>query len=162
MTSSRIASMMPAMTDDPTVSRKLAVLIDADNASSAIAAGLFEEIAKIGEASVRRIYGDFTGTRLKGWAEIAPLYACLPHQNFANTVGKNASDIALVIDAMDLLHSGRFDGFCLVSSDSDFTRLAARIGSRASTFSASARPRRRPVFGRPANGSSTPRTWGRS
>jgi hypothetical protein len=119
--------MMPAMTDDPTVSRKLAVLIDADNASSAIAAGLFEEIAKIGEASVRRIYGDFTGTRLKGWAEIAPLYACLPHQNFANTVGKNASDIALVIDAMDLLHSGRFDGFCLVSSDSDFTRLAARI-----------------------------------
>lgn len=76
---------------------------------------------------MRRIHGDFTGTRLKGWAEIAPLYACLPHQNFANTVGKNASDIALVIDAMDLLHSGRFDGFCLVSSDSDFTRLAARI-----------------------------------
>jgi ADP-heptose:LPS heptosyltransferase len=88
--------MMPAMTDDPTVSRKLAVLINADNASSAIAAGLFEEIAKIGKASVRRIYDDFTGTRLKGWAEIAPLYACLPHQNFA-----------MVIDAMDLLHSGR-------------------------------------------------------
>jgi hypothetical protein len=127
MTSSRIAAMMPAMTDDPTVLRKLAVLIDTDNASSGIAAGLFEEIAKIGEASVRRIYGDFTGTRLKGWAEIAPLYACLPHQNFANTVGKNASDIALVIDAIDLLHSGSFDGFCLVSSDSDFTRLAARI-----------------------------------
>lgn len=119
--------MMPGMTDDPIASRKLAVLIDADNASPQIAAGLFEEIAKIGEASVRRIYGDFTGTRLKGWAEIAPLYACLPHQNFANTVGKNASDIALVIDAMDLLHSGRFDGFCLVSSDGDFTRLAARI-----------------------------------
>ena len=119
--------MMPGMTDDPTSSRKLAVLIDADNASSAIAAGLFEEIAKIGEASVRRIYGDFTGTKLKGWAEIAPLSACLPHQNFANTVGKNASDIALVIGAMDLLHSGRFDGFCLVSSDGDFTRLAARI-----------------------------------
>lgn len=111
-------------TDRP---RRLAVLIDADNASSRIAAGLFEEIATIGEASVRRIYGDFSGTRLKSWADILSTYAIMPHQNFANTVGKNASDIALVIDAMDLLHSGRFDGFCLVSSDSDFTRLAARI-----------------------------------
>lgn len=106
---------------------RLAVLIDADNASSRIAQGLFEEIAKIGEASVRRIYGDFSGTRLKGWADILSTYAIMPHQNFAYTSGKNASDIALVIDAMYLLHSGRFDGFCLVSSDSDFTRLAARI-----------------------------------
>lgn len=118
---------MPVMTDDPIASCKLAVLIDADNATPQITAGLFEEIAKIGEASVRRISGDFTGTRLRGWAEIAPLYACLPHQNFANTVGKNASDIALVIGAMNLLHSGQFDDFCLVSSDGDFTRLAARI-----------------------------------
>lgn len=107
--------------------RKLAVLIDADNASPRIATGLFEEIATIGEASVRRIYGDFSGTRLKSWADVLSTHAIMPHQNFANTVGKNASDIALVIDAMDLLHSGRFDGFCLVSSDSDFTRLAARI-----------------------------------
>jgi uncharacterized LabA/DUF88 family protein len=106
---------------------RLAVLIDADNASSKIAQGLFEEIAKIGEASVRRIYGDFSSSRLKSWAEILSTYAIMPHQNFAYTSGKNASDIALVIDAMDLLHSGRFDGFCLVSSDSDFTRLAARI-----------------------------------
>jgi len=106
---------------------RLAVLIDADNASHRIASGLFEEIAKIGEASVRRIYGDFSGTRLKGWADILSTHAIMPHQNFAYTTGKNASDIALVIDAMDLLHSGRFDGFCLVSSDSDFTRLAARI-----------------------------------
>ena len=106
---------------------RLAVLIDADNASARIAPGLFEEIAKIGEASVRRIYGDFSGTRLKGWADVLAVHAIMAHQNFANTVGKNASDIALVIDAMDLLHSGRFDGFCLVSSDSDFTRLAARI-----------------------------------
>ena len=106
---------------------RLAVLIDADNASSRIAAGLFEEIAKIGEASVRRIYGDFSGTRLKAWTDILSRHAIMPHQNFAYTAGKNASDIALVIDAMDLLHSGRFDGFCLVSSDSDFTRLAARI-----------------------------------
>jgi hypothetical protein len=106
---------------------RLAVLIDADNASARIAAGLFEEIAKIGEASVRRIYGDFSGTRLRAWAEILSTHAIMPHQNFAYTSGKNASDIALAIDAMDLLHSGRFDGFCLVSSDSDFTRLAARI-----------------------------------
>jgi hypothetical protein len=106
---------------------RLAVLIDADNASARIAPGLFEEIAKIGEASVRRIYGDFSGTRLRAWAEILSTHAIMPHQNFAYTSGKNASDIALVIDAMDLLHSGRFDGFCLVSSDSDFTRLAARI-----------------------------------
>lgn len=106
---------------------RLAVLIDADNASARIAPGLFEEIAKIGEASVRRIYGDFSGTRLKSWADILSTHAIQPHQNFAYTSGKNASDIALVIDAMDLLHSGRFDGFCLVSSDSDFTRLAARI-----------------------------------
>lgn len=107
--------------------RKLAVLIDAENASPRIAGGLFAEIATVGEASVRRIYGDFSGTRLKGWAEVLSTHAIMPHQNFASTAGKNASDIALVIDAMDLLHSGRFDGFCLVSSDSDFTRLAARI-----------------------------------
>src|ERR1700732_4670440 len=106
---------------------RLAVLIDADNASARIAAGLFEEIAKIGEASVRRIYGDFSGTRLRAWAEILSTHAIMPHQNFAYTTGKNASDIALVIDAMDLLHSRRFDGFCLVSSDSDFTRLASRL-----------------------------------
>lgn len=106
---------------------KLAILIDADNASPRVLQGLFEEVASIGEASVRRIYGDFSGMRLKGWSEALSTYAIVPQQNFANTTGKNASDIALVIDAMDLLHTGRFDGFCLVSSDSDFTRLASRI-----------------------------------
>jgi uncharacterized LabA/DUF88 family protein len=108
-------------------SPRLAVLIDADNASAKIADGLFEEIAKIGEASVRRIYGDFSDPRSKSWADKLSRYAIIPQQQFAYTTGKNASDITLVIDAMDLLHSGRFDGFCLVSSDSDFTRLAARI-----------------------------------
>jgi len=108
-------------------SARLAVLIDAENTSARIADGLFDEIAKIGEASVRRIYGDFSGQRLKSWADILAKHAIIPHQNFAYTAGKNAADIALVIDAMDLLHSGRFEGFCLVSSDSDFTRLAARI-----------------------------------
>jgi len=108
-------------------SPRLAVLIDADNASAKIADGLFEEIAKIGEASVRRIYGDFSSSRSKAWADVLSRHAIIPQQQFAYTTGKNASDITLVIDAMDLLHSGRFDGFCLISSDSDFTRLAARI-----------------------------------
>jgi uncharacterized LabA/DUF88 family protein len=106
---------------------RFAVLIDADNTSPQIAGGLFEEIAKFGEASVRRIYGDFSGPHLRSWAEILQKHAINPYQQFAYTKGKNASDIALVIDAMDLLHSGRFDGFCLVSSDSDFTRLASRM-----------------------------------
>jgi Fe-S-cluster formation regulator IscX/YfhJ len=108
-------------------SPRLAVLIDADNTSSKIADGLFEEVAKLGEASVRRIYGDFSGTRSKSWAEVLAKHAIIPQQQFAYTTGKNASDITLVIDAMDLMHSGRFEGFCLVSSDSDFTRLASRI-----------------------------------
>ncbi|WP_423067356.1 NYN domain-containing protein [Devosia sp. CN2-171] len=107
--------------------KRLAVLIDADNASAKIVAELFEEIAKLGEASVRRIYGDFSNDRSKSWAAVLTKYAIIPQQQFAYTTGKNASDITLVIDAMDLLHSGRFSGFCLVSSDSDFTRLASRI-----------------------------------
>src|SRR6476646_6444597 len=106
---------------------RFAVLIDADNTSPQIVGGLFEEVAKFGEASVRRIYGDFSGPQLKSWPGVLQKHAIDPYQQFAYTKGKNASDIALVIDAMDLLHSGRFDGFCLVSSDSDFTRLAARI-----------------------------------
>lgn len=119
------------MANEPRTPR-LAVLIDADNASSRIAPRLFEEIAKIGEASVRRIYGDFSGTRLKSWADVLATHAIKAHQNFAYTSGKNTSDIALVIDAMDLLHSGRFDD-CLVSSDSDFTGLASRIREQGIT-----------------------------
>ena len=84
-------------------------------------------LPRSGEASLRRIYGDFSNARAKGWADILSKHAIIPQQQFAYTTGKNASDITLVIDAMDLLHGGRFDGFCLVSSDSDFTRLAARI-----------------------------------
>ncbi len=105
----------------------LAVLIDADNTSHKWATPIFEEIAAIGEASVRRIYGDFSSGSMKGWSGALPGLGIVPHHQPANTVGKNASDIALVIDAMDLLHSGRFDGFVLVSSDSDFTRLAQRV-----------------------------------
>ncbi|WP_323777797.1 NYN domain-containing protein [Leisingera sp.] len=106
----------------------LAVLIDADNISAKYAEAMFEEIASFGEASIRRIYGDFAGGSPQGWnKEKLAALAIVPHQQFANTTGKNASDIALVIDAMDILHSGRFDGFVLISSDSDFTRLASRI-----------------------------------
>lgn len=105
----------------------LAVLIDADNSSPKWAEAIFEEIASLGEASVRRIYGDFSRQAMSGWQEKLPNLALVPHHQPANTVGKNSSDIALVIDAMDLLHSGRFDGFVLISSDSDFTRLASRI-----------------------------------
>lgn len=106
---------------------RLAVLIDAENASHRIAEALFAEIATLGEASARRIYGDFASPQIAGWTKVLARFAIQPQQNFANTKGKNSGDIALVIDAMDLLHSGRFDGFCLVSSDADFTRLAARI-----------------------------------
>lgn len=106
---------------------RLAVLIDADNASPKIADGLFREVAKLGYAHVRRIYGDFSGTQAKGWGGARVKHAIVPHQQFANVPGKNATDIALVVDAMDLLHSGGLDGFCIVSSDSDFTRLATRI-----------------------------------
>lgn len=106
---------------------RLAVLIDADNTSPKVADALFDEVARIGEASLRRIYGDFSRGQQSGWEKVLARHAILAQQQFAYTTGKNSTDIALVIDAMDLLHTGRFDGFCLVSSDSDFTRLAARI-----------------------------------
>ena len=106
---------------------KLAVLIDADNAQPSITEGLLAEVAKFGTAHVKRAYGDWTGTSLKGWKDQLLAQSIQPIQQFAYTSGKNATDAAMVIDAMDLLYSGRFDGFCIVSSDSDFTRLAARI-----------------------------------
>ncbi|RYH10949.1 NYN domain-containing protein [Tropicimonas sp. IMCC6043] len=112
------------MSDQPPL---LAVLIDADNTSPQHAKAIFDEIAAYGEASVRRVYGDFSSTQMKGWSKVQADFGLVPFHQPANTVGKNASDIALVIDAMDLLHTGRFDGFVLVSSDSDFTRLASRI-----------------------------------
>lgn len=113
--------------NDNRETRKLAALIDADNTSASLAGPLFAEIATLGEASLRRIYGDFTNEHLKGWLDKIHSHAIQPYQQFAYTQGKNSSDIALVIDAMDLMHSGRFDAFCLVSSDSDFTRLAVRL-----------------------------------
>lgn len=106
---------------------RLAVLIDADNASHKIADGLFARVATLGDAMVRCIYGDFSGGQAVSWKPALAKYAIVPHQQFPNVPGKNATDIALVIDAMDWLHQGGLDGFCIVSSDSDFTRLATRI-----------------------------------
>lgn len=113
------------MTSGP--AQKLAVLIDADNAQPSIVEGLLSEIAKYGTANVKRIYGDWTGPRLKSWKDILLPHSIQPMQQFRYTVGKNATDTAMIIDAMDLLYTNKFDGFCIVSSDSDFTKLASRI-----------------------------------
>jgi uncharacterized LabA/DUF88 family protein len=106
---------------------KLAVLIDADNAQPSIVDGLLAEIANYGTASVKRIYGDWTEPALKGWKEVLLQHSIQPIQQFMYTKGKNATDSAMIIDAMDLLYTSNFNGFCIVSSDSDFTKLASRI-----------------------------------
>ena len=115
------------MNVDLPIQRRLAVLIDADNAQPAIIEGLVREIVKYGIPSVKRIYGDWTTPNLAGWKSVLLDHSIQPIQQFRYTVGKNATDSAMIIDAMDLLYTRRFDGFCLVSSDSDFTRLASRI-----------------------------------
>jgi hypothetical protein len=107
--------------------RRLAVLIDADNAQATVIDGLLAEVAKFGIASVKRIYGDFTSSRLQQWKSVLLEHSIQPVQQFAYTSGKNATDSSLIIDAMDLMYTRRFDGFCLVTSDSDFTRLAQRL-----------------------------------
>ena len=111
----------------------LALLIDGDNASPKIVVGLLAEVAKYGVAGVRRIYGDWTKPNLGGWKDCLLEHSIQPIQQFAYTTGKNATDGAMIIDAMDLLYTARFDGFCIVSSDSDFARLAARIREQGVT-----------------------------
>jgi uncharacterized LabA/DUF88 family protein len=106
---------------------RLAVLIDADNVTANLIEPLLEEIANYGTANVKRIYGDWTKPNLSNWKEKLHVYAIQPIQQYSYTVGKNATDSALIIDAMDLLYTHNFDGFCLVSSDSDFTKLACRL-----------------------------------
>jgi hypothetical protein len=108
-------------------SLRLAVLIDADNAQAAVIEGLLAEIARFGEATVKRIYGDFTAPTSVSWKKVLQRYAIKPVQQFAYTTGKNATDSTLIIDAMDLLYTRNFDGFCLITSDSDFTGLAMRL-----------------------------------
>ena len=105
----------------------MAMLIDGDNAQPSLMVHLLAEAAKYGVVSIRRIYGDWTTPQMSGWKESLQTHAIQPVQQFRYTVGKNATDSALIIDAMDLLHSGVVSGFCIVSSDSDYTRLATRI-----------------------------------
>ena len=107
--------------------RRLAVLIDADNAQASIIEGLLAEIARYGVASVKRIYGDWTSSHANSWKNSLLKHSINPVQQFPYTKGKNATDSTMIIDAMDLMYTGRFDGFCIVSSDSDFTRLAQRL-----------------------------------
>lgn len=123
MTSPRLVARTEP--EEPTL--RLAVLIDADNAQAAVIEGLLAEIARFGEATVRRIYGDFTAPTSSSWKKVLQRYAIKPVQQFAYTTGKNATDSTLIIDAMDLLYTRKFDGFCLITSDSDFTGLAMRL-----------------------------------
>ena len=123
MVSPRISAK--ADSEEPTL--RLAVLIDADNAQASLIEGLLAEIARFGEATVRRIYGDFTAPTSASWKKVLQRYAIKPIQQFAYTTGKNATDSTLIIDAMDLLYTRKFDGFCLITSDSDFTGLAMRL-----------------------------------
>lgn len=123
MVSPRLVAKIEA--EEPTL--RLAVLIDADNAQAAVIEGLLAEIARFGEATVKRIYGDFTAPTSASWKKVLQQYAIKPIQQFAYTTGKNATDSTLIIDAMDLLYTRKFDGFCLITSDSDFTGLAMRL-----------------------------------
>ena len=115
------------MTPDRNIDLRLAVLIDADNVPYANVKGMLEEIAKYGTPTFKRIYGDWTKPNTSGWKAVLLENAITPIQQYGYTVGKNATDSAMIIDAMDILYSGRVDGFCIVSSDSDFTRLATRL-----------------------------------
>lgn len=123
MVSPRLVAKIEA--EEPAL--RLAVLIDADNAQAAVIEGLLAEIARFGEATVKRIYGDFTAPTSSSWKKVLQQYAIKPVQQFAYTTGKNATDSTLIIDAMDLLYTRKFDGFCLITSDSDFTGLAMRL-----------------------------------
>ena len=122
-----VSPRLVAKVESEEPSLRLAVLIDADNAQAAVIEGLLAEIARFGEATVKRIYGDFTAPTSASWKKVLQRYAIKPVQQFAYTTGKNVTDSTLIIDAMDLLYTRKFDGFCLITSDSDFTGLAMRL-----------------------------------
>ena len=109
------------------IDRRVAILIDGDNAQATMIEQILVEAGKYGNATIRRVYGDWTTPNMNSWKDILNIHAFQPIQQFRYTVGKNATDSAMIIDAMDILHSDQVDGFCLVSSDSDYTRLATRI-----------------------------------
>ncbi|MCW2275709.1 NYN domain-containing protein [Rhodoblastus acidophilus] len=119
------ASMARIKTEELTA--RLAVLIDADNAQASVIEGVLADVAQFGDPSVKRIYGDFSSANLSSWKTVLHKHAIKPVQQFAYCAGKNATDSALIIDAMDLLYTQEFDGFCLVTSDSDFAGLATRL-----------------------------------
>lgn len=109
------------------IERRIAILIDGDNAQASLIEQILVEAGKYGSATIRRVYGDWTTPNMNSWKDTLNIHAFQPIQQFRYTVGKNATDSAMIIDAMDILHSHQVDGFCLVSSDSDYTRLATRI-----------------------------------
>jgi hypothetical protein len=109
------------------IDRRVAILIDGDNAQASLIEQILVEAGKFGNATIRRVYGDWTTPNMNSWKDILNIHAFQPIQQFRYSVGKNATDSAMIIDAMDILHSNHVDGFCLVSSDSDYTRLATRI-----------------------------------
>jgi uncharacterized protein (TIGR00288 family) len=111
----------------PAGTRRIGMLIDGDNAQPSLTEKMLAETSKYGLVTIRRIYGDWTASNMGGWKDVLQTYAIQPIQQFRYTTGKNATDSAMIIDAMDLLYNGGIDGFCLVSSDSDYTRLATRI-----------------------------------
>lgn len=115
------------MTEDNILRRKISILIDGDNAQASLLPQMLVEASKHGQVTIRRIYGDWTTASMNSWKKVLNNHAVQPVQQFRYTVGKNATDSAMIIDAMDILHSGDVNGFCLVSSDSDYTRLATRI-----------------------------------
>ena len=132
------------MPDRSTADPRLAVIIDADNVSSAPVRELLAEIARHGVPTVRRIYGDWTQPSMQQWKNVLHEHAITPMQQYRHTVGKNATDSAMIIDAMDILYAGNVEGFCIVSSDADFTRLATRLreaGMRVIGFGAKHTPR---------------------
>jgi hypothetical protein len=141
-------------------SMRLAVLIDADNAQAAVIESLLTEVAGIGEAVVKRIYGDFTSPHSAAWKKVLQRHAIKPVQQFAYTTGKNATDSTLIIDAMDLLYTRNFDGFCLVTSDSDSQALPCASGKKACRCWDSVRARRRRPSGTPATALCLPRYSG--
>ncbi len=110
-----------------TIKSNIAVLIDGDNAQPKLIQQILEEVSKYGKATIRRIYGDWTISQMSGWKDVINLHSFNPVQKFSYTTGKNSTDSSLIIDAMDVLHSKKIDGFCIVSSDSDYTGLAKRI-----------------------------------
>ncbi len=122
-----VTSRLVTKSESDEATLRLAVLIDADNAQAAVIEGLLAEIARFGEATVKRIYGDFTSPASSSWKKVLQRYAIKPVQQFAYSTGKNSTDSTLIIDAMDLLYTRKFDGFCLITSDSDFTGLAMRL-----------------------------------